>query len=98
MAWLGSGGMAELASDLKRKTDLEPEPEPNREIEKIDDETLERLKKATNLNEKEIEARHEEFNKMFPEKKGTHLAKLLEDFCHKTVTTKGTLYQISYNT
>ena len=55
MAWLGSGGMAELASDLKRKTDLEPEPEPNREIEKIDDETLERLKKATNLNEKEIE-------------------------------------------
>ena len=51
MAWLGPGGMGDLAADLKAKADLEPE---NIEIEKIDDETMERLKKSTNLNDKEI--------------------------------------------
>ena len=32
MAWLGPGGLGDLASDLKEKTELEPE---NFEIEKI---------------------------------------------------------------
>ena len=87
MSWLGAGGLGDLAADLKQKNDLEPEPEP--EIEKLDDETLERLKKSTNLNDKEIETRHEEFNKMFPNRKGGNLAIMLEDFCQKTVKTKG---------
>ena len=85
MAWLGPGGLGDLASDLKQKTDLEPENRENIEIEKIDDETMERLKKSTNLNDKEIETRHEEFNKMFPNRKGGNLAIMLEDFCQKTV-------------
>ena len=89
MAWLGPGGLGDLASDLKQKTDLEPENRENIEIEKIDDETMERLKKSTNLNDKEIETRHEEFNKMFPNRKGGNLAIMLEDFCQKTVKTKG---------
>jgi hypothetical protein len=87
MAWLGPGGLSDLAADLKEKTELEPE---NIEIEKIDDETMERLKKSTNLNDKEIETRHEEFNKLFPNRKGGNLAIMLEDFCQKTVKTKGT--------
>ena len=86
MAWLGPGGMGDLAADLKQKADLEPE---TIEIEKIDDETMERLNKSTNLNDKEIETRHEEFNKMFPNRKGGNLAIMLEDFCQKTVKTKG---------
>ena len=90
MAWLGPGGLGDLASDLKQKTELEPENRENIEIEKIDDETMERLKKSTNLNDKEIETRHEEFNKMFPNRKGGNLAIMLEDFCQKTVKTKGT--------
>ena len=65
-------GLADLANDLKQKADMEKglESGENKKPEKLDDEIVSRLKKATNLSEKEIAARHEEFNKMFPEKKG----------------------------
>ena len=71
MAWLG--GLADLASDLKAKKDMEEslEPKPKPKTEKLDDEIVERLQQSCNLNESEIQARYEEFNKMFPEKKGT---------------------------
>lgn len=94
MAWLGAGGLGDLAADLKQKTDLEPE---NIEIEKLDDETLERLKQSTNLNDKEIETRHEEFNKMFPNRKGGNLAIMLEDFCQKKVKTGSCGFKILTN-
>ena len=38
--------------------------------QKLDKGTLNRLKKATNLTEDTLIARHQEFNKMFPEKEG----------------------------
>ena len=72
MAWLG--GLADLASDLKAKKDMEEaslEPERKSKTEKLDSEIVERLQQSCNLNESEIQARYEEFNKMFPEKKGT---------------------------
>ena len=72
MAWLG--GLADLASDLKAKKDMEEaslEPEKKSKTEKLDSEIVERLQQSCNLNESEIQARYEEFNKMFPEKKGT---------------------------
>ena len=72
MAWLG--GLADLASDLKAKKDMEESLEPGggkSKTEKLDSEIVERLQQSCNLNESEIQARYEEFNKMFPEKKGT---------------------------
>ena len=72
MAWLG--GLADLASDLKAKKDMEEaslEPERKSKTEKLDSEIVERLQQSCNLSESEIQARYEEFNKMFPEKKGT---------------------------
>ena len=91
MAWSGPGGLGDLAADLKEKTDLEPE---NIKIEKIDDETMERLKNSTNLNDKDIETRHEDFQKLFPNRKGGNLAIMLEDFCQTTVKTKGSHREI----
>ena len=52
------------------------EPEENLEPEKpkkdkLDKDMIDRLKKSTNLTDSEIAQRYEDFNKMFPEKKGT---------------------------
>ena len=47
--------------------------------EKLDKGTLNRLKKATNLTEECLIARHQEFNKMFPEKEG--IVRPPEEFC-----------------
>ena len=47
--------------------------------QKLDKGTLNRLKKATNLTEDTLIARHQEFNKMFPEKEG--IVRPSEEFC-----------------
>ena len=47
--------------------------------QKLDKGTLNRLKKATNLTEDSLIARHQEFNKMFPEKEG--IVRPSEEFC-----------------
>ena len=47
--------------------------------QKLDKGTLDRLKKATNLTEDCLIARHQEFNKMFPEKEG--IVRPPEEFC-----------------
>ena len=47
--------------------------------QKLDKGTLNRLRKATNLTEECLIARHQEFNKMFPEKEG--IVRPPEEFC-----------------
>ena len=51
MAWLG--GLADLASDLKAKKDMEESLEPGgkSKTEKLDSEIVERLQQSCNLNE-----------------------------------------------
>ena len=64
----------------KPKTEKEITNEEEMGItQKLDKGTLNRLKKATNLTEDSLIARHQEFNKMFPEKEG--IVRPSEEFC-----------------
>ena len=73
MAWLGSGGFSDLASDLSNKKSKSSSNLFDSEPDQLDKGTISRLKNATNLSENEIVDRHEEFNRLFPEKQGVSI-------------------------
>ena len=70
--------------NIKKTEKVENEEEMG---QKLDKGTLNRLKKATNLTEDSLIARHQEFNKMFPEKEG--IVRPSEEFCKNPEILRG---------
>ena len=64
---------------IKKTKKVDTNEEEMGVTQKLDKGTLDRLKKATNLTEDCLIARHQEFNKMFPEKEG--IVRPPEEFC-----------------
>ena len=56
--------------NIKKTEKVDTNEDESGITQKLDKGTLNRLKKATNLTEDTLIARHQEFNKMFPEKEG----------------------------
>ena len=65
--------------NIKKTEKVDTNEDESGFTQKLDKGTLNRLKKATNLTEDTLIARHQEFNKMYPEKEG--IVRLPEEFC-----------------
>ena len=65
--------------NIKKTEKVDTNEDESGITQKLDKGTLNRLKKATNLTEDTLIARHQEFNKMFPEKEG--IVRPSEEFC-----------------